>query len=167
MANVTLRLVKGTPLTNAEVDNNFTNINLAKVEIGRDLSGNIYYPYVAGIQGRDVSNTTPSNAQVLTWIATSNAWVPSTISTVGANSVVLGTDTVGDFVANLIQGSGVTITSGSGERSSPRVSANVTSVGSFVGDVSNTNLLGSILQVDGTVSTLDADLLDEIGRAHV
>ena len=62
--------------------------------------------------------------------------------------------------ANLIQGSGVTITSGSGERSSPTIAANVTSVGSFVGDVSNTNLLASILQVDGTGSTLDADLLD-------
>ena len=160
MANITLRLVKGTPLTNQEVDNNFSNINLAKVEIGRDLSGNIYYPHVAGIQGRDVSNVSPSNAQVLTWLTSSNAWVPQDINSVRPDSVVLGTDTIGDYVANLIQGSGITITSGTGERTSPTIAANVTSVGSFVGAVSNTNLLSSILQVDGSGSTLDADLLD-------
>lgn len=88
MATITLRLVKGTPLTNQEVDDNFSNINLAKVEIGRDLSGNIYYPVVSGLRGRDVSSTSPSNAQVLTWLASSNAWVPvssqSTLISVGS-----------------------------------------------------------------------------------
>ena len=34
MTTITLRLVKGTPLTNAEVDNNFSNLNSAKYESG-------------------------------------------------------------------------------------------------------------------------------------
>ena len=34
MTDITLRLVKGTPLTNAEVDNNFSNLNSAKYEAG-------------------------------------------------------------------------------------------------------------------------------------
>lgn len=34
MTDITLRLVKGTPLTNAEVDNNFSNLNTAKYESG-------------------------------------------------------------------------------------------------------------------------------------
>lgn len=34
MTDITLRLVKGTPLTNAEVDNNFSNLNSAKYESG-------------------------------------------------------------------------------------------------------------------------------------
>jgi hypothetical protein len=34
MATITLRLVKGTPLTNAEVDDNFSNIN---TELGGKL----------------------------------------------------------------------------------------------------------------------------------
>jgi hypothetical protein len=34
MANLTLRLVKGSPLTNAEVDANFSNLNTAKYEAG-------------------------------------------------------------------------------------------------------------------------------------
>lgn len=34
MADLTLRLVKGSPLTNAEVDNNFSSLNTAKYESG-------------------------------------------------------------------------------------------------------------------------------------
>jgi len=80
--------------------------------------------------------------------------------TVAADSVALGTDTTGQYVANLVQGSGITLTGLTGEGATPTISANVTSVGSFTGAVSNTNLLSSILQVDGTGSNLDADLLD-------
>lgn len=76
MANVTLRLVKGSPLTNAEVDNNFSNLNIFKTEIGGDLGGNVLYPTVIGLQGRSVSNAAPSNTQVLTWSDTSNSWIP-------------------------------------------------------------------------------------------
>ena len=38
MATITLRSVKGSPLTNNEVDNNFDNLNLDKLEFG-DLTG--------------------------------------------------------------------------------------------------------------------------------
>jgi len=79
MANVTLRLVKGSPLTNQEVDDNFSNINISKVEIGGDLGGNIYTPTVTGIQGRNVDSTPPANAQVLTWIDASNSWVAANV----------------------------------------------------------------------------------------
>ena len=81
--------------------------------------------------------------------------------TVQTNSVALGADTTGNYVENLVQGSGITLTSATPiEGGTPTISANVTSVGSFVGAVSNTNLLASILQVDGAASLLDADLLD-------
>ena len=76
MANVTLRLVKGVPLTNAEVDNNFSNLNIFKTEIGGDLGGNVLYPTVIGIQGRSVSSDAPGNTQVLVWSDTANAWIP-------------------------------------------------------------------------------------------
>lgn len=81
--------------------------------------------------------------------------------TVQTNSVALGTDTTGNYVENLVQGSGITLTNATpAEQGTPTISANVTSVGSFVGAVSNTNLLASILQVDGAASLLDADFLD-------
>jgi uncharacterized GH25 family protein len=38
MATVTLRNVKGSPLTNAEVDANFSNLNTDKVEKSSNLS---------------------------------------------------------------------------------------------------------------------------------
>jgi hypothetical protein len=75
MANVTLRLVKGSPLTNSEVDNNFSNLNIFKTEIGGDLGGNVFYPTVIGLRGRSVSNTEPENSQVLSWSANSNVWI--------------------------------------------------------------------------------------------
>lgn len=77
MANVTLRLVKGSPLTNSEVDNNFSNLDIFKTEIGGDLGGNVFFPTVIGIQGRSVSNAAPANAQVLSWSDSSNAWIPA------------------------------------------------------------------------------------------
>lgn len=38
MSTVTLRLVKGSPLTNQEVDNNFNNLNTDKLEASNNLS---------------------------------------------------------------------------------------------------------------------------------
>lgn len=139
MANLTLRLVKGVPLTNAEVDSNFSNLNISKVEIGRDLSGNIYYPVVSGIQGRDVSSTAPSNAQVLTWLTASNAWVPvSTIS-----SVTLGTDTSGPYVSNITVGSGLTV-SGTADEGNVVTLAHADT--SSTANVSSDNSDGTVIQ---------------------
>ena len=107
MANVTLRLVKGTPLTNSEVDNNFSNLNITKTEIGGDLGGNVFTPRVSGIQGRAVSNAAPSNAQVLTWSVTSNTWLPSNavalyseLQTKPGLNVIISGDVVGN--ANIV-----------------------------------------------------------------
>ena len=46
------------------------------------------------------------------------------VATIQANSVALGTDTTGDYVANLGAGTGVTIGSNSGETSSPTIAVN-------------------------------------------
>lgn len=89
MANVTLRLVKGSPLTNSEVDNNFSNLNIFKTEIGGDLGGNVFYPSVIGLQGRSVSNVAPANSQVLSWSASSNAWIAAnSVTTVSYSDLI-------------------------------------------------------------------------------
>jgi hypothetical protein len=79
MADLTLRLVKGSPLTNAEVDNNFSNLNITKVEIGGDISGNITIPLVSGLRGRSVGNIEPANGQALIWVSSNNAWEPGNV----------------------------------------------------------------------------------------
>jgi hypothetical protein len=38
MTTITLRSVKGSPLTNNEVDDNFSNLNTAKMETANNLS---------------------------------------------------------------------------------------------------------------------------------
>lgn len=38
MSDITLRLVKGSPLTNQEVDDNFSNLNADKLEVINNLS---------------------------------------------------------------------------------------------------------------------------------
>ena len=38
MSTITLRSVKGSPLTNTEVDNNFSNLNTDKMEKANNLS---------------------------------------------------------------------------------------------------------------------------------
>ena len=197
MTDITLRLVKGSPLTNSEVDNNFSNLNITKVELGGDLTNTISVPLVGGLQGRTVANVDPSTGQALIWISSESSWKPGNIlynnienapaanilltgdvtgsanaileanstiisisTTIAPNSIDLGTDTTGAYVASLVQGSGITLSGLTGEGATPTIAANVISVGTFTGAVSNVNLLNSILQVDGTGSTLDADLLD-------
>ena len=62
MSTIVTRAGKGSPLTNNEVDSNFTNLNTDKIQV----------------------TGTPTNGQAVTWNGT--AWVPSTI-TAGVSSV--------------------------------------------------------------------------------
>jgi hypothetical protein len=76
MSNLTTRAGKGSPLTNNELDANFTNLNADKVEVGGDLSGTATAPNVAKIQGRAVSADAPEAGEKLVW--NGSAWEPST-----------------------------------------------------------------------------------------
>lgn len=57
---------------------------------------------------------------------TGNADLTATV--IQANSVQLGTDTTGDYVANLTQGAGITITGGTGETSTPTIALTASGV---------------------------------------
>lgn len=80
MATLTLRLVKGSPLTNSEVDNNFSNLNVTKVEIGNDLGNTALYPQVIGLQGRPFANTAPASGQVIIWDSGISSWRPGNVT---------------------------------------------------------------------------------------
>jgi hypothetical protein len=88
MTDLVLRLVKGSPLTNSEVDNNFSNINITKVEIGGDLSGTYSVPIVARIQSRNVANIVPADGQALVWSNGTSSWVPGTVASSSGNAKV-------------------------------------------------------------------------------
>lgn len=80
-------------------------------------------------------------------------------ATIAANSVALGTDTTGDYVASLVQGTGVTITNNSGETSTPTIA-----IGQSIGTGDSptfTNLtLSGNLTVQGTTTTVDSTIVN-------
>lgn len=106
MTTLTLRTTKGSPLTNAELDANFTNLNLAKIEIGGDLQGTTSSPVVTGLQGRSVSASAPSVSNVLAWNG-SNQWAyTSVLSTLTVSSLTVSTATAIHVSANTLVGMG-------------------------------------------------------------
>ena len=71
------------------------------------------------------------------------------VATIAANSVALGTDTTGNYVANLGAGTGVTIGSNTGEGSTPTIAVNY-------GSTSNTAVQGSTtISLTGTANEVE------------
>lgn len=64
-------------------------------------------------------------------------------ATINANSVTLGTDTTGDYVSTLTQGTGISITGGTGETSTPTIAHGDTSSAS---NISSANSNGVVIQ---------------------
>jgi hypothetical protein len=101
MTTLTLRTTKGSPLTNAELDANFTNLNLAKIELGGDLQGTTSSPVVTGLQGRSVSASLPTVGNVIAWNGVSQWSYTSVLST-----LTVTTATATHVSANTIVGMG-------------------------------------------------------------
>lgn len=78
-------------------------------------------------------------------------------ATIAADSVALGTDTTGNYVANLTQGTGVTITNNSGEGATPTIAIgqNVSTSSSVT---FNTITVGNLVVTGSQTSTSQANL---------
>ena len=98
MATLTLRTTKGSPLTSAEVDSNFLQLDLTKVQLAGDLGGSTSSPVVISLRGFSVSSATPVTGQTLVY--SGSAWVPTTLpsSSSVVNNIVL------DDITNYING---------------------------------------------------------------
>ena len=86
MATLTLRILKGSPLTNLEVDNNFVELDNNKVQLGGDLGGTTSSPVVISLRGRSVSTAAPTTGQAL--IYTGTEWSPQDVVAGGGSSTV-------------------------------------------------------------------------------
>lgn len=86
MAALTLRSIKGSPLTNNEVDANFTSLDQAKVELAGDIGGSTSSPLVVKLYGRAMSSSAPTTGQALIWTGTT--WAPQNQSATGVTTVV-------------------------------------------------------------------------------
>ncbi|QQO91895.1 structural protein [Flavobacterium phage vB_FspM_immuto_2-6A] len=79
------------------------------------------------------------------------------VATIAANSVALGTDTTGDYVANLGTGTGVTIASNTGEGSAPTIAVNYGSTANTAVQGNTTiSLTGTANEVQITGTTAQA-----------
>lgn len=101
MATLTLRAVKGSPLTSAEVDNNFAELDTNKIELGGDIGGSTSSPTVVKLRGRTLSSAVPTTGQAIVW--NGSTWLPQTVS-VGGGGGSSATVTLLNDISNRLNG---------------------------------------------------------------
>lgn len=84
---ITLRSVKGLPLTNDELDDNFATLDTQSVRVAGDIGGSTSAPYVVSLNGRALSSSAPAVGQTLVW--TGSAWSPTTPTAASGNTVTV------------------------------------------------------------------------------
>jgi hypothetical protein len=94
-----------------------------------------------------------SSAQVFTNISGDITIASNGVATIGANTVALGTDTTGNYVASLVAGTGVSLSNNSGEGATPTVA-----IGQAVETSSNVRFasIGVGMNASGTSGRIDA-----------
>lgn len=112
------------------VTSNATNANTASTIVARDASGNFSAGTItAALSGNASTATAWATGRSITLsgdVSGTAAGVDGTgnvsiTTTIGANSVALGTDTTGNYVAALTEGTAIDITSASGEGVTPTI----------------------------------------------
>ena len=151
-----------------------TSASVTFAHVTADVTGNVT-GNVTGSSGSTTGNaataTALQNARVIaltgdvsgsvSFDGTGNVDISTTI---GANSVALGSDTSGDYVSSLVAGTGVTLSNNSGETATPTVA-----IGQAVGtsasvtfakvDTTGDVTVGGNLTVNGTTTTLNTETL--------
>jgi len=104
MATITLRTVKGSPLTNTEVDDNFTNLNTDKYESGdsvdvHDLSvsGNTIFSIASSIEAAGTTQETATSLTTsysIVTTATTNQGVVLSLAETGKNVKIVNATSV-------------------------------------------------------------------------
>ena len=147
-----------------------TSASVTFAHVTADVTGN-----VTGSSGSTTGNaataTALQNARVIaltgdvsgsvSFDGTGNVDISTTI---GANSVALGSDTSGDYVSSLVAGTGVTLSNNSGETATPTVAigqdvATSASVTFAKVDTTGDVTVGGNLTVNGTTTTLNTETL--------
>ena len=117
MATITKRSVKGSPLTNDEVDANFDNLNTGKLEITASTgSATVPKGTTAQRDGSPATGMFRYNSTLEEFEGyTDNGWIGIGDGLDSAQMIAIGHDNMSGFVANEhIDHSGVTITAGAG-----------------------------------------------------
>jgi hypothetical protein len=147
MATITLRNTKGSPLTNAEIDGNFTNLNNGKLETNgsganvTNLNANNIASGTLAVTRGGTGQTTYTNGQLLIGNTTGNTLTKATL-TAGSNiAITNGTGSIS--IATSLTPSFTTIS----------VSGNSTLTGDIAvngGDVTTTSTTATLFNANAT-----------------
>ncbi len=114
-----------------------------------DLNGTYPNPTVAKINGNTLGDTNPGVGNLI--IGNGSSWVStvlggdlsvngSGVATIGADSVSLGTDTIGNYVASLTGGTGLTVIGSGSETAGVSITIDAVTTGTTVTASSNSGL---------------------------
>ena len=101
----------------------------------------------------DVTAPSPTSGDFLKWNGT--AWVNDPIN--------LSTDTVGDYTASLVAGTGITLSNNSGEGATPTIAVNTSTIQARVANVTDTE----IGYLDGVTSAIQTQLNNAIDSESI
>ena len=152
MVSLTLRNVKGSPLTNTEIDNNFINLN---TEVGIKLTATDYNAADVLTKLKTVDGSGSGlDADLLDGKTTSTSNTPDT---------VVVRDSNGNFSANIIMasldGNAATVTNGVVTTGSyPNPSWLTALAGTKVTGIPNSSLVNSSVTINGTVVSLGGSI---------
>lgn len=139
---------------NAEIVGNVTG-NLSGNVTGNlsgNVTGNVNGDLTGNSNGTHTGNTIGTASNALVWTnqrkitldgdVTGNVFIDGSANvtittTIASNSVALGSDTTGDYVANLVAGTGITITDNSGEGMTPVVKISNSYTTDMVANIAN------------------------------
>ena len=162
MASITLRSTKGSPLTNTEVDTNFSNIN---TEVGTKLTATLYTAADVLTKIKTVDGSGSGlDADTLDGLQSSSANTVSTIVARDASGgfstgAIIGTSFTGSVTGNVTGNVTGTVTNGvvtTGSYSNPTWLAGL--AGSKVTAIPNSSLTNSSITINGTVVSLGGSI---------
>jgi hypothetical protein len=158
MATITTRSGKGTPLTNNEVDSNFTNLNTDKVEkSGDSMTGNLSF-------GDNDKAIFGAGSDLQIYHDGSKNWITSETSDIEVRVNGGGNFKVADEFGNLLiqanDNSDVILHHNASAKLATTstgidVTGTVTADGLTVGDSSTSNVIGSVVSANNTSAGLD------------
>ena len=140
-------------ITNVQGTTNEVEVSVSNGVATIGLPATIYADVVGSVTGNASTATALATSRTITlggdlsgsasFDGSANITISASVNNVQNNSVALGTDTTGDYVASISAGTGVTVTGGTGEGSTPSVAigqdvattANPTFAGATAGNI--------------------------------
>lgn len=145
-----LSSIPNTSLANSTISGVSLGGTLNTLTLGAGLNGTSYNGSAAVVASVDSGSMLPYYSSSIFSRVSGDILINSAgAATIQANSVALGTDTTGDYVANLGTGTGVTITSNTGEGSQPTIAVDY-------GSTANTAVRGNTnITINGTANEIE------------